>query len=625
MLQRWWWLALLLMSSMCSAMPTSVAVWKNAPNDATLAQAISADQQGLFKPSRGQGVSAGYNHQSHWLKVDAPSVEAYPQDTYLTVYPSYLDSIQLFYQNKTGEWQQREAGDFLPFSQRELADNRFVFQLKPNELATGSSLYVRLQTTSTSLMFIEWVDVKSYVHQSQRGFWWLGLELGVLFTLIVAQLMSGQWRRERLFRYYLFYLVVLWFTLLAQHGLLIWLMPELLPSWLAHHATSFSALAHMLAITLFYQQVLSIHRHNTPWLNGATWTMFVLLGLGFISVFVGFYVDVIGLILLVSMLLWIGFFQRSWSLMRQEHNVNQRREQQVLMAATLFAYFGNLLLVGSVLGWLPVADWLIYAVNVTLVVLVLSFQWIISHRVRLLSLQKQQVELTARETTLRLEQTLLAKEQQARLMTMLNHELKNPLSVIKMVLSGRECSDKQKGFAQAAVQDMNRILERCNYSERLDDRSLNPVFQPFNLLQSLPFWLTAYGSKVQLSLPTASDLKLYLDEELLRVIVVNLVDNALKYGDQQQPIQVTLNQSDSPEAPSVWRLTVGNAVGRFGAPNPESLFVKYYRAESTRGVQGTGLGLYLVKTLADALSVTVSYRFVNGWVWFELEGRVHDE
>ena len=625
MLQRWWWLALLLFSSVCSATPANVAVWKNAPSDAMLAQAITADQQGLFKSSRGQGLSAGYNHQSHWLKVDAPSVEAYPQNTYLTVYPSYLDSIHLFYQNQAGEWQQREAGDLLPFSQREMPDNRFVFQLNLNELATDSPLYLRLQTTSTSLMFIEWVDAKSYVHQSQRGFWLLGLELGVLFTLIVAQLMSGMWRRETLFRYYLFYLVVLWFTLLAQHGLLISLLPAWISSEVAHHATSFSAIAHMLAITLFYQQVLSIHRHNTPWLNGATWTMFVLLGLGFISVFAGFYVDVIGLILLASMLLWIGFFQRSWSLMRQEHNLNQRREQQVLMAATLFAYFGNLLLVGSVLGWLPVAAWLIYAVNVTLVVLVLSFQWIISHRVRLLAEQKQQAELTARETALRLEQTLLAKEQQSRLMTMLNHELKNPLSVIKMVVSGRECSDKQKGFAQAAVQDMNRILERCNYSERLDDRSLNPVFQPFNLLQSLPFWLTAYDSKLQLSLPTASELKLYSDEELLRVIVVNLVDNAIKYGDQQQPIQVTLSQSDPAEATSVWRLAVGNAVGRFGAPNTDSLFIKYYRAESTRGVQGTGLGLYLVKTLSDALGFSLNYRFVEGWVWFELEGSVDDQ
>lgn len=625
MLQRWLWLALLLISSVCSAMPANVAVWKNAPNNATLAQALAADQQGLFKPSGGQGVSAGYNHQTHWLKVDAPSVEAYSQNTYLTVYPSYLDSIQLFYQNQAGEWQQREAGDLLPFSQREMPDNRFVFQLNLNELATDSPLYLRLQTTSTSLMFIEWVDAKSYVHQSQRGFWLLGLELGVLFTLIVAQLMSGMWRRETLFRYYLFYLVVLWFTLLAQHGLLIWLLPAWISSEVAHHATSFSAIAHMLAITLFYQQVLSIHRHNTPWLNGATWTMFALLGLGFISVFAGFYVDVIGLILLMSMLLWIGFFQRSWSLMRQENNPNQRREQQVLMAATLFAYFGNLLLVGSVLGWLPVAAWLIYAVNVTLVVLVLSFQWIVSHRVRLLAQQKQQVELTARETTLRLEQTLLAKEQQSRLMAMLNHELKNPLSVIKMVVSGRDCSDKQKGFAQAAVQDMNCILERCNYSERLDDRSLNPVFQPFNLLQSLSFWLTAYGNNLQLSLPTTSELKLYSDEELLRVIVVNLVDNAIKYGDQQQPIQLNLSQQHNEDGTLNWHLAVGNAVGRFGAPNTDSLFIKYYRAESTRGVQGTGLGLYLVKTLSDALGFSLSYRFVEGWVWFELEGSVDDQ
>lgn len=581
--------------------------WKNAPSHATLADAISADAQGLFKPSKGEGIAAGYTRQSQWLGLLPPATSNQQSLLYLTVYPSYLDNIQLFYQNSLGEWQQRFAGDTLPFVLRELPDNRFVFSIDTHSLAPNTPLYLRLQTTSTSLLLVEWVEPKAYIHQSQLGFWLLGLELGVLLTMIVAQLISGLWRQEALFRAYLLYLVVLFATLVSHHGLLAWLFGDWLSAWFTHHATSITTLAHNLSVLLFYRSVLTINKNSAPWLNGAMWLMFALIDLGFVSVLFNFYVDVIALVLLVSMLVWLGLFQRTWVLMRQESISEKRREQQVLMLAMLFVYGGNVLLIGSVLGWLPAAGWQIYAVNLTFMVLVLSFQWIISRRVAQMLAAKQAAEMQMTKSQLRLEQAIEAKEEQGRLLDMLNHELKNPLAVIRMALARPAMTDKVKGFANQAIQDMNAILERCSYSDQFEHHRLNPVKQRLELKQQLSQWLQPYpAQRLHLTLPEAS-IWLFSDAEWLRVIVTNLLDNALKYGDKTQQVNISLKMDKPINGEHAWLLSVCNSPSSLGLPDAQRLFSKYYRADKARSLQGTGLGLYIVKTLVDGLGYKLNY------------------
>lgn len=619
---RWWLWLFLCWTTLANAHDSlnhlPLQQWKNAPSDSTLAQAIAADEAGTFQLSHGNGVSAGYTHQVQWLKLTAPTQSQLQRRVYLTVYPSYLDDIQLFYQNTQGEWQQRTAGDLLPFTQREWPDNRFIFELDTQQLAAQQPLYLRLQTSSTSLMIVEWAEPHAYMRQAQLGFWWLGLELGVLFTLIVAQFISGLWQRETLFRAYLIYLAVLFITLLSHHGLLAWLFTDNLPPWLSHHATSMTTLAHNLSIILFYRSVLSINRATAPWLNGAVWFMLTLIALGLLSVLFGFYVDIIPLVLMVSMLLWLAFFHRAWKLMRRATEVSQQREQQVLIFATLIAYAGNLLLIGSVLGWLPVAGWLIYAVNVTLVVLVLSFQWIVSHRIADLSRAKQQAELQVVTSKTRLQQALAAKEEQGRLLDMLNHELKNPLAVIRMALARLALSDKVKSYAEQAVQDMNAILERCTYSDKLEHHRLSPVKQQFDLTQVLNQWLTPYPCE-RLALTLAPEsIELFSDAEWLRVIVTNLVENALKYGDKSQPVQIQLVPEGSAQAQSVLLLSVCNAPSSLGFPDAQQLFSKYYRAEKAKSQPGTGLGLYIVNILVDALGYQLTYAVRENHICFNL-------
>src|SRR5690606_22717623 len=90
------------------------------------------------------------------------------------------------------------------------------------------------------------------------------------------------------------------------------------------------------------------------------------------------------------------------------------------------------------------------------------------------------------------------------------------------------------------------------------------------------------------------------DPELYGVIVANLVDNAVKYAAPDSRIEVRLYREQHARGARVC-LVVRNAIGRAGVPDPERVFQKYYRSEAAKSVPGTGLGLYLVKSVAALL------------------------
>jgi signal transduction histidine kinase len=76
---------------------------------------------------------------------------------------------------------------------------------------------------------------------------------------------------------------------------------------------------------------------------------------------------------------------------------------------------------------------------------------------------------------------------------------------------------------------------------------------------------------------------------------MNLLENAVKYAPEGTTIDVSINQS-----PTDIQIQVSSA-GNIGAEEQRLIFTKFYRAgnENTRTTKGTGIGLFLVKSLAE--------------------------
>lgn len=102
------------------------------------------------------------------------------------------------------------------------------------------------------------------------------------------------------------------------------------------------------------------------------------------------------------------------------------------------------------------------------------------------------------------------------------------------------------------------------------------------------------------------DKSLYMagDTTALRRIVQNLLSNALKYTAGR--VEVTLEESAGKII-----LTVANEVRPDTPPDMERLFERFYTADDSRNSGSAGLGLYIVKLLAEKMQGAVSASLEN--------------
>jgi signal transduction histidine kinase len=96
------------------------------------------------------------------------------------------------------------------------------------------------------------------------------------------------------------------------------------------------------------------------------------------------------------------------------------------------------------------------------------------------------------------------------------------------------------------------------------------------------------------------------DKILLLRVFRNLVDNALKYGGEGLSL-ITINYREEPER---YVFSVSDDGVSLRVQDPERLFQLFRRDATSRGVEGTGLGLATVKEIAERH---------QGSVWLEPE------
>lgn len=104
------------------------------------------------------------------------------------------------------------------------------------------------------------------------------------------------------------------------------------------------------------------------------------------------------------------------------------------------------------------------------------------------------------------------------------------------------------------------------------------------------------------------DATLFIDKNMLRIMIDILVSNAVKYTPDHGTIRIMAQKVNE----MAFRLSVADSGIGIPKDEQEHLFTKMYRASNTQDRDGTGLGLYLLNIIMKTLEGTVSFESEEG-------------
>jgi signal transduction histidine kinase len=200
-------------------------------------------------------------------------------------------------------------------------------------------------------------------------------------------------------------------------------------------------------------------------------------------------------------------------------------------------------------------------------------------------------------------------EQQDSFLNAVTHELKTPVTSIRLYLQTLERrkinDDQRREFYRLMLEDTDRLLgtvEQVLRAGEVRQQSGRKNWQEVNfsaiIRESLDLARQRYvlsSDELHFGAEPPGHITLMGNLEQLRTVVANLLENAVKYSGPQREIVVDIL---TPDLDSVLLRIRDNGVG---IPRPElkRIFRRFYRVPTRGGgeVKGTGLGLFIVQSI----------------------------
>ncbi len=217
----------------------------------------------------------------------------------------------------------------------------------------------------------------------------------------------------------------------------------------------------------------------------------------------------------------------------------------------------------------------------------------------------------------RLEDALLNSQ---RFVADASHELRTPLTAMRAELESLASDVRQKpelretlGSLLEEVERLARIVEQLFALSRLDAGEAQAEWVPFDLAElavttAEQMSLLAEDKKISVSCEAKQAVMVNGDRARLKQVVVNLLDNAIKYTPEKGAVHLRVATANSHAVIEVF----DNGIGIPTDALPH-VFDRFFRVDKarTRDPGGAGLGLSIVKSICTAHGATVealSYR-----------------
>lgn len=534
--------------------------------------------------------SQGYDAAAHWYRFELSRAAGAPGQWILTIGSPTLDEVDVWVEQPQGGFRHHALGDHRPYAARPLQTRLFAV---PVDVNSPTSIYMRVQTTSTINVNAEVWQPQAFTSAETQGNLYRGLYFGILLIVVVFYLMLGAWLRDAVMAAYAGYVASLVLLHLGHNGYLPMVFTSDIP-WFSDALMRIGFLGGTAFVALMWDRLMDLKRNFLRihrlyqligLLNVALLPLVVMPTYRVVAPFINLVAMLIGII--NPVLLGI-FWWRS-----------RRAELMVYLVAFIIPMVGGLTLIAMEMGWVPqnALTSNLYQLTSLVHVLVMSFGLA-------LRLRQMQQDKAAAEQSVVLEAQ--RSEEQRRFVAMLSHEFRNPLAAIdrsaQMIaiktpdLSTSEA--KRLEQIRGNVATLSGLVDNFLLTEALDHQAMALARAPCAigpLLEGVvQMQREDVGERIVLTV-APPDAAYDLDPTLIGMAVGNLLANALRYSPPDSPVEISatvdatgLHIRVADRGPGM----TAEELARLGQP--------YYRAGSSLGKKGSGLGYYFTRRIVEA-------------------------
>jgi len=551
----------------------------------------------------------GYAPDNFWLKITFTNVSDVPLSSVLWLTETFFHEVN-FYERQDENWIIRTHGLHIPSNQRNVLDtfpnHHLVLEPKKEQV-----IYIKMNGEFGNFgAFLLNSKEDFYTHIFARSMAFSAM-IVALIMLSIFYLIVHLYLREMSFVYYSLFSLSYSVWVALYNGII----PMFFNEWVHSILQIFMPIAFIFLIK-FSQSILDTQKYRPNF----HWLLNFLVALYIFAVIIipfdvqsGFMVHNLAATITMPILMVLSLISLS-------------RKEQIIKLYTigLFAFFSGMTILALLaLGYFPyniltrnapfpgsVIEFAFFAYILMLKVFQMQDDKETSYR-KLTQMQEQaQVRLTEQveERTLQLKKVLDKKQkvikQYSYFISLITHELRNPLGIIKSQLALME-KEKEKGIDNSngrlktmamTTQRMELLFDDWLVSDKLEQELFSLQIETIELSD----WIKSIEGMTQ-QIYSSHHFKfeyqvvqINVDVSLFKLALYNLVDNAVKYSRPGSYIVVKVEQIHD------WVNIIIEDQGIGVSPEESTLiFERFKRGRQDGQVRGTGLGLSLVKSVME--------------------------
>lgn len=209
-------------------------------------------------------------------------------------------------------------------------------------------------------------------------------------------------------------------------------------------------------------------------------------------------------------------------------------------------------------------------------------------------------------------------ELKSRFVSMASHEFRTPLATIlsslSLVTKYGEQNEKEKqgkhiSKIKSSINNLTDILNDFLSVSKLEEGRINNSPEKFNLQKFILETISEMKllARQEINYRHSGNKEAVLDKKLLKNILFNLISNAIKFSEEEVPIEIFSEIEKSFVKISIKDKGIG-----ITKEDQKHLFERFFRGHNATHIQGTGLGLHIVTNYIELMNGSIDFKSEEG-------------